>query len=323
MIELASWYFLLLIPLVIYLFFRKQKKSALKFSSVKLLKASAKKDAFKHKLGKFLTVAGLIFLIFALTRPQLQKETIPIDQKGIDIAIALDISSSMSSVDFEPNRLEVARETINEFIRGRTNDRISLIIFAGTAHTRIPLTLDHDILTQSLNEVSFDSLNRDGTAIGMAISVGLNRLKKSDSDSKIIILLTDGDNNAGEINPYTASQLAQDMGVKIYTIGVGSDRTIVEVTDIFGRVRRQAYEGGFDEELLKQIAQDTGGQYFRAKDPKALVQIFETIDRLEKSEFERDDFIQYMELYVVFAITGLVLLLLGIFFDKYYYTKIP
>ena len=323
MMELANWYFLILIPIVIYIFFKKKKKSALKFSSVKLLKTTAKKGVFKYNLGKYLIVAGLIFLIIALARPQLQKETMPIDQQGIDIAIALDISSSMSSVDFQPNRLEAARKTINEFIDGRTNDRISLIIFAGTAHTRIPLTLDHDILIESLNNVNFDSLNKDGTAIGMAISVGLNRLTKVISDSKIMILLTDGDNNAGEINPYTASQLAQDMGVKIYTIGVGSDKTIIEVQDIFGRTARQTYDGGFDEELLKQIAEDTNGQYYRARDPKTLEQIFKTIDQLEKSEFERDNFIQYKELYLGFAIAGLILLLFGIFFDKYYYTKIP
>lgn len=323
MMELANWYFLILIPLVVYMFLKKKKKSTLKFSSIKLLKTSAKKGAFKYKFGKYLMVAGLIFLIFALARPQLQKEIVPIDQKGIDIAIALDISGSMSSVDFEPNRLESARKIINEFIKERANDKISLIIFAGTAHTRIPLTLDHDILIESLNDVNFDSLNKDGTAIGMAISVGLNRLKKSNSDSKIMILLTDGDNNAGEINPYTASQLAQSMGVKIYTIGVGSDQTIMEVQDIFGRTTRQAYDGGFDEELLKQIARDTDGQYYRAKDPKTLEQIFKTINQLEKSEFEKDNFIQYKELYLGFTIVGLILLLLGIFFDKYYYTKIP
>ncbi|TYQ16879.1 UNVERIFIED_CONTAM: Ca-activated chloride channel family protein [Acetivibrio alkalicellulosi] len=319
----ANWYFLFFIPLVIYVFLRRQKKSALKFSSIKLLKHSGIMDSYKHKIGKYIILTGLCLLIFALARPRLPMDTAPVNQKGIDIAIAFDISGSMRSVDFEPNRLEAARKTIENFIDARLGDRISLIIFAGTAHTRIPLTLDHNILKESLREVNFDSVNKDGTAIGMAISVCLNRLKKSDSETKIMILLTDGDNNAGEINPYTASQLAKEMGVRIYTIGVGSDKTIMPYVDVWGRTGYQEFDEGFDEELLKSLAENTNGKYYRAKDPKSLDQIFATIDSLEKSEFQRENFIQYREFAFGLIKIGLIILLIGIFFDKYYYTKIP
>lgn len=321
--RINDWYFLLLIPLIAYLFLRKRKKSVLKFSSVKLIKSSGMKKTMKHKVGRFIILSGIIVLLVAMARPQLKQGEGPVAHKGIDIAIALDVSGSMKSVDFEPNRLEVARKTVDDFIDGRHDDRMSLIIFAGTAYTRVPLTLDHDILKQSLEGVSSESVNQDGTAIGMAVSVGLNRLKKSNSASKIMILLTDGENNAGDINPDTASELAKELGIKIYTVGVGTDRTIIPVEDIFGITRYQQYEGGLDEELLKRIAETTGGQYYRAKDPKALAQIFETIDKLERSKFEQDNFVQYDELAFGLIKIGLLLLLAGIFFDRYYFTQVP
>ena len=230
MIWFANWYFLLLIPLIIYMFLiRKKKKSVLKFSSTKLLKSSGMKKTVKHKIGKYLIASGVIILVIAMARPQMPEPKGFTEQKGIDIALLLDVSGSMQSVDFEPNRLEVARKTIEDFVGGRAHDRISLIVFAGTAYTKIPLTLDHNVVRESLDEVSSQSVNEDGTAIGMAISVGLNRLKKSDAASKIMILVTDGDNNAGSINPETASELAKEMGIKIYTVGVGTDKTIIPV----------------------------------------------------------------------------------------------
>ncbi len=322
MIHFASWYFLLLIPLVFFLFLMRKNKSVLKFSSVKLLESAGMKKTVKHKIGKYIILSGLTILLVALARPQLPQKAGPTSQKGIDITMALDVSGSMQSVDFEPNRLEVARKTMEDFIKGRTDDRISLVIFAGTAYTRVPLTLDHNILRESLAAVHSKSVNQDGTAIGMAVSVGLSRLKKSDSASRILILVTDGDNNAGEIDPNTASQLAKDLGVRIYTIGVGSDKTLIPV-DYFGQTRYQQVEGGLDEELLKNVANTTGGQYFRAKDPQALSQVFSTIDKLEKSKFQQDNFIQYFELAYYLIIIGLLLLLAGIFIDKYYFVQIP
>jgi len=322
MMRFANWQFLLLIPVAIGAFVFARKHSGLKFSSVKLLRRAGDKKTIKDKIGKILVLAGLILSLMAMARPQ---STIKIEftqKRGVDIAMIVDVSGSMQSVDFEPNRMEVARKTTDEFISQRAGDRISLIIFAGTAFTRVPLTLDHEIVRESLAQVTTDSVNTDGTAIGMAISVGLNRLKKSDAASKIIILLTDGNNNAGAIEPLTASKLAQDLGIRIYTIGVGSDEMIFP-RQVFGRTQYMRYPGGFDEELLKRIADDTGGQYFRAADSKSLARIYETINTLEKTEFNDDSFTEYDELAFPFIKAALVALLAGIFLDRFYYVQIP
>ena len=322
MIRFANWWFLLLIPVVIYLFLAVKKKRGLQFSSVKLLQSAGNRKTIKHKIGKILILCGMILLITALARPQTTIRTNLIKQQGIDIAMLLDVSGSMQSVDFEPNRLEVARETIDDFIAGRTGDRVSLIIFAGTAHTRIPLTLDHNIVRESLKGVTTESVYQDGTAIGMAVSVGLNRLEKSDAASRIMILVTDGDNNAGTIDPVTASNLARELGIRIYTIGIGSDTLILPV-DVFGQTQYQQYQGGFNEDLLKQIAETTGGQYFRAMDSKAMAKIFDTIDELEKTEFDDDNFKEYNELAFLLVALALVLLVAGIILDRYYFLQIP
>lgn len=322
MIRFASWYFLLFIPLPPVLFFVLKKKAALHFSSIKMLQASGMKKSIRYLSGKFLICLSMILLITALARPQRLDEEAPVSGQGIDIAMVLDVSGSMQSVDFEPNRLSVAVDTIDNFVSNRPQDRIAFIIFAGTAYTKIPLTLDHALIRQSLHEVNADSVNEDGTAIGMAISVGLNRLKKSNAASRIMVLVTDGDNNAGAINPTTASELARDMGVKIYTIGVGTDQTIIPV-NVFGQIRYQQTEGGLNEELLQNIAQTTGGQYYRAKDADALNRIFDNINQLEKSEFDRDHIRQYTELAFDLIKVALILMVLGIFLDRYYFVQIP
>ena len=322
MIRFVNWYFMLLIPAVVYLFILRKKKSALNFSSVKILENGGMKKTIKHRIGKFVTAATLILLVIALARPQLPEGNIPVHERGIDIAVVLDVSGSMQSVDFEPNRLAVALETIDKFIRQRPQDRISLIIFAGTAYTKIPLTLDHNIIRESLKEVSTESVNEDGTAIGMAVSVGINRLKKSDAASRIMLLVTDGDNNAGAISPEAASELAKELGIKIYTIGVGTDKTIIPVR-VFGQTRYQQMEGGLNEELLQAIADTTGGQYYRARDSRTLNDIFDNINKLEKTEFEQDHFKQYTDLAFIFIKFGLALLLIGIFLDRYYFVQIP
>lgn len=318
----ANLYFLIFIPLIILLFFISRKKSTLKFSSVKLLKSYGYKNTIKHKLGRYFILAGIILLVLAMARPQLPESNEQIAKQGIDIAMALDVSGTMQSVDFKPNRLEVARKTIDDFVQKRSSDRISLIVFAGTAYTRVPLTLDHNVVRESLKEISFDSVNEGRTAIGMAISVGLNRLKKSDSPSKIMIVVTDGANNAGSIDPDTASDLAKDLGIKIYTIGVGSDRTYIP-QEVFGKTVYQEVEGDLNEELLKNIAEKTNGQYYRAKDPEALSRIFEDISKLEKTRFDNDDFVQYTELAFILVKIALVLLTIGIFLDRFYYIRIP
>ena len=319
----ANWWFLLLIPAVIFLFWIARRKQGLKFSSVKLLRSAGAARTFRHKIGKILIVCGVILALIALARPQTTEKIDFIHQQGIDIAMILDVSGSMQSVDFKPNRLEIARKTIDDFISERTNDRIALVIFAGEAYTRMPLTLDHNVVRESLASVTTESVNQDGTAIGMAISVGLNRLKKSNAESKIMILATDGDNNAGAIDPVTASNLAQDMGIRIYTIGIGSDKMILPQQSFFGQTQYTQYEGGFDEDLLKRIAETTGGQYYRAMDAKALEQIFDTINELEKTEFEDDNYKQYNELAFPIIMAALAFLMAGIILDKFYFVQIP
>ena len=319
----ANWWFLSLIPVAIFLFWVARKKQGLKFSSVKLFRSAGAKKTFRYKIGKILIVSGIVLALAALARPQTTEKIDFIRQQGIDIAMILDVSGSMQSVDFTPNRLEIARKTIDEFISERTNDRVALVIFAGEAYTRIPLTLDHNVVRESLASVTTESVNQDGTAIGMAISVGLNRLKKSDAQSKIIILATDGDNNAGAIDPVTASNLAQDLGIRIYTIGIGSDKLILPVQSIFGQTQYQQIDGGFDEALLKQIAETTGGKYYRALDAKALGQIFDTINELEKTEFDDDNYKEYNELAFPIIMASLALLTAGIVLDKYYFVQIP
>ncbi|WBW98253.1 vWA domain-containing protein [Oceanirhabdus sp. W0125-5] len=318
----ANWYFFLLIPLVVYVFLWKKNKSAIKFSSVKLLMNSGMKKTIKHRIGKYFICAGVILLITALARPQLIDKEVDIKGEGIDIAVVLDISGSMESVDLKPNRLEAAKKTIEDFINERPNDRISLIIFAGSAYTKIPLTLDHNIIKESLVDIDSRYVKEEGTAIGMALSVGLNRLKKSESKSKIIILVTDGDNNAGAINPVTAAKLAKDMDVKIYSIGVGTDTTIMP-TLVSGKTIYKKYQGGLNEKLLEDISHETGGKYYRARYEKALSQIFSTINKLEKTEFDNDNFIRYKELGFMFIRLGFILLTVGIFMDRYYYMQIP
>lgn len=322
MFRFQNWYFLFLIPLVIYLFLIKKNRSSLQFSSVKLLKTAGLRETIKHKLGRYLITLALVLLIAALARPQFVEQNIRINQEGIDIALVLDVSSSMLSVDIEPTRLEAAKETLDNFIQKRVNDRLALIIYAGTAYTRIPLTLDKNIISESLKDVDINSVNQDGTAIGMGISTALNRLKKSDAESKIIVLLTDGVNNTGAIDPQTAATLARDMGIKIYTIGVGTDETVIPV-QFFGQTRYQRYEGGLDEKLLKEIADTTGAKYYRAAEKKVLSDIFKEIDHLEKSVFERDNFQQYSELAFIFIKFALPILLAGFFLEKYYFIRIP
>lgn len=320
----ADGWFLLLIPVAVCLFwFFWRKKRGLAFSSVKLLQRAGGSGSYKANIGKILVLCGVILSLIALARPQTAEKVDFIQQQGIDIVMLLDVSGSMQSVDFEPNRLEVARKTIDDFVAERASDRISLVIFAGEAYTRIPLTLDHSVVRESLADVTTESVNQDGTAVGMAISVGVNRLKKSDAASKIMILVTDGDNNAGAIDPVTASGLARDLGIKIYTIGIGSDRLILPVQNVWGQTQYRQFQGGFDEALLQRIAEETGGQYYRAMDAKALEQIFETINELEKTEFENDNYREYNELAFPVMMAALALLAAGVVLDRFLYVQVP
>lgn len=321
MFKLLNWYFLFLIIPIIYLFFLKKRHSSIKFSSVNLIKKSLKKRSLKSKIGKWLIFTAVIFFIIALARPQSVKNFNLSKKKGIDIALALDVSQSMMQEDFAPNRLEAGKEVINKFIDGRKNDRIGFVIFSGTAYTKIPLTNDYEAVKQIIKTVSYRDVSSNGTAIGMGIAVSVNRLKNSNAKSKVIILVTDGANNAGNIAPETAANLSKELGIKIYTIGVGSDTEAVR--DFWGNVTYQKRTDGPDEAILQKIAVNTGGRYFRATDERALAEIFNKIDKMEKSNIDSKSFVEYKEIFPLFVKIGLLFLIVGIILEKYIFIRIP
>jgi len=261
-------------------------------------------------LPKYLDLTALTLLIIALARPQTELSEESVYAEGIDICVVLDVSGSMLAKDFEPNRLEAAKVITKEFITGRENDRIGLVIFAKEAFTQCPLTVDHNAVVSLLDEIQSGFLE-DGTAIGNALASGVNRLKDSESKSKVIILLTDGVNNAGEIDPNSAAEIAGQFGVRVYTVGVG---TMGEAPyDIPGPLgmQRQMVPVEIDEPLLQKIATGTGGKYFRATDNQKLESIYQEIDRLERTRIEVSSFKRKSEKFIFFASAGLILVLLS------------
>ncbi|MDR8390152.1 VWA domain-containing protein [Aliifodinibius sp. S!AR15-10] len=258
-------------------------------------------------------------IVMAMARPQLQNTTVERNAEGIDIVMALDISTSMKAEDLKPNRFEAARNVAIDFIDKRLSDRIGLVAFARKSFTVVPPTLDYELLKRLLNDVQM-GIVEDGTAIGMGIATAVNRLKESEAESKVVILLTDGQNNSGEIDPVTAADLAVSYGIKIYTIGAGTRGTApYPVQDpVFG-TRYQNVKVDIDEEMLTRIANMTDGEYFRATNTERLQEIYERIDELEKTEIEEIIYTDYQDLYLRFLIPAFCLLLLGIACDKFFF----
>jgi Ca-activated chloride channel homolog len=255
--------------------------------------------------------ASLLLFIIALARPQLLNTYQVEEQKGMDILLTLDISGSMASVDFKPkNRLEVAKEVIAAFIEKRKTDRLGLVIFAATSYTKCPLTIDYDILKYYLHETELGELE-DGTALGMALATSVNRIRHAAAKTKIIILLTDGVNNRGEIDPRDAAKMARDFNIKVYTIGVGTrGEAPYPVLDSFGRQQYVMVSVEIDEALLQDIAKTTGGLYFRATDRDSLQNVFSEIDRWEKTKIKTKNYYETTELFPYFLALGLLILLL-------------
>ena len=305
---------LLGIPLIIRrLWGRGRKKSgSLRFSNVAQLKNAIPAGWTRYYgLLHVLRVVALILLVLVLARPQSDRGNESITTEGIDIVLTLDVSGSMQAEDFQPNRLEAAKKVAADFIRGRKNDRIGLVIFAGHSVTQAPLTLDYEVLLALLDKVHIGILQEDGTAIGMAIANSVNRLRQSEAKSKVIILLTDGVNNRGEIDPLTAANLAQALQLRIYTIGAGSKgRAFVTVDDQFFGKRRVSIQADLDEETLQKVAESTDGQYFRATDEESLANIYDEIEQLEKTKIDVKQYTEYVELfpYLLYAAFGLLCL---------------
>ncbi|UTW62120.1 VWA domain-containing protein [bacterium SCSIO 12741] len=259
-----------------------------------------------HGLIVFRLIAlGLI--IFVLARPQSSSSWEDVNTEGIDIVVCLDISGSMLAEDFEPNRLEASKEVAKEFIEGRPNDRIGLVVYAGESFTQCPLTTDHTVVKNLFQEVQFGQI-QDGTAIGMGLATAVNRLKKSDAKSKVIILLTDGQNTTGAISPVTAADIAKTYGIRVYTIGVGTNgQAPFPVETPFGRQYRHM-DVKIDEETLTSIADLTDGQYFRATDNDKLAEVYREIDKLEKSKTEVTEYRKKAEEFFPYLLAAVLLL---------------
>jgi len=315
--------FLLLIPLMIFFYFLNRKKQHSKINfSYSFINLSSIKSSLFHLLFlmKLLTT---VLIIIALARPQDTVVSSDILKKeGIDIMIAMDVSSSMLAEDFKPNRLEAAKSLAIEFIKRRKNDRIGLVIYSGESFTQCPLTTDHDILINLMNNVETGLIN-DGTAIGLGLANCVNRLKESKVESKIIILLTDGENNTGFIDPITAAVIAKDSSIKTYTIGVGSYGTAPYPTqDMFGRSIYVDVPAKIDENMLRAVADTTGGMYFRADNNSKLASIYQEIESLEKSEIEEIKYYNVTEKYSSFCLLALVIFLIEFILNYTYFKKI-
>jgi Ca-activated chloride channel family protein len=277
-----------------------------------------------------LTVMRLLaiaLIVVALARPQIVQGKETIKGQGVDIALALDISGSMAALDFQPqNRLEAAKQVIDEFIGKRAYDKIGLVVFASEAFSQAPLTLDRNALSRSLDQVRLatDLGLEDATAIGLGIANAANMLAQSSAESKIIILLTDGVHNAGEIDPLTAAEAAKALGIKVYTIGAAMPGQVpVPVTDVFGGTQIAYQESEIDEETLRQVADLTGGKYFRAEDTRGLKTIYDAIDKMEKSQVEVQVFNQYQELAGWLMVPALLLLLAQLVLGRTIFRVLP
>ncbi len=310
-----SPYFLMLIPLIIFLFYKMSNRAGIKIPGVNPLKKFKTKSK-KYLLGKLLILASLILMVIALARPQITSENKIIKKNGIDIVIALDLSNSMLTRDFKPNRLETAKALLNNFIDKRPNDRLSLVVFGGDAYTKVPLTFDHNVVKDITSKISTEDITSNtSTAIGMGLGISLNRLKDSTAKSKVIILITDGENNSGEMSPIGASNIAKELGIKIYTIGIGAK----ELPYGFGTIKNTE----LDENLLKEIASITHGEYFRASNEKELKTILDKIDELEKSKIDGRTYYEHIEIYENILKISLVLLIIGAFLEYLIFIRIP
>ncbi|NOZ60817.1 MAG: VWA domain-containing protein [Calditrichaeota bacterium] len=319
---------LVIIPILTYWYLKRKKQSSatIRFSNLNNLKqiSSTPTRRYRHILF-VLRMLVIALLIVAFARPQSSSKEEKVITEGIDIVLAMDVSSSMLAEDLDrhKNRLEVAKEVATDFIKGRTNDRIGMVVFSGKSYTQCPLTLDYGILIKFLDEIKIGMIE-DGTAIGMALATCVNRLKNSKAKSKVVILLTDGRNNRGEIDPITAAQIAKTFKIRVYTIGAGSrGQAMYPIDDPFLGKRYVPMQVDIDEELLNKIADITGGKYFRATDKKSLEKVYHDIGEMEKTKIEIKEFTRYTEKFVNYVLAALALLLLEIVLANTRFRKIP
>ncbi|MDH3205826.1 MAG: VWA domain-containing protein [Gemmatimonadota bacterium] len=300
-----------------------RRSGTLKYSAVDAVLASGSGQINGRRVPGFLRGLAICALVVAAARPQTGITSESVLTEGIDIVLVVDISSSMLAEDLQPNRLEAAKAVAAQFVAGRRNDRIALVAFAGEAFTQVPLTLDYSVVTSLLAELD-PGMVEDGTAVGMGLATAVKRLQASEATSKVVILLTDGRSNRGEIGPVTAARTAEALGVRVYTIGAGSRGTApVPVDDpLRGRVYANM-RVDIDEETLREVASVTGGQYFRATDEQSLAEIYAEIDELERTEIEVENFTQYAEQFPIPLGVGFILLLLELGLSQTVLRRLP
>jgi Ca-activated chloride channel family protein len=321
-----GWLFLLPLVAVVGLWdwWRSRNRVGVRYSSIATARGVPRSIWSRLRwLPSALRMGAFVLGIIALARPQDRNELKQLFAEGVDIMMVLDTSTSMRAQDFKPNRFEAAREVGADFIKGRTSDRIGLVVFAAKAFTQSPLTLDYDFLQVMLSEVEVGAIE-DGTAIGTALTVAVNRLKETEAKSKVVILLTDGQNNRGEIDPVTAAEVAKAIGIRVYAIGVGAYGEAPVMIDhpLVGRQQRMM-PVEIDEDMLRSVATETGGRYYRATDKEALRAIYSEIGDLEKTKIEEQIYTDYDERYATFLLPGFLLLLLEVLLSSTRLRRIP
>ena len=322
----AFFYALILVPFMVawYLWRGRKGTAPLKLSGFENLdeRAGSSRIWLRHLLA-FLRLLVVILIIVVLARPQSSNQWEQVTTEGIDIVLCMDVSGSMRAMDFKPNRLEASKNVGIEFVNAREEDRFGLVVFAGESFTQCPMTTDRAVVVNFMKEVEFGIIE-DGTAIGMGLATAVNRIRESKTKSKVIILLTDGVNNRGDIGPVTAAEIAAGYDIRVYTIGVGSKGDApIPVQDMFGRTVIRNMPVEIDEEVLRQIAVTTGGSYFRATDNNKLREIYQEIDQLEKTRLDVKQFSKKKEEYFPFLLAAMLILLIEILLRYTIFRTIP
>ncbi len=317
---LHPWYIILLLLIPVmewwYRYAGQKKEGTLRVSSANLLSSYFKKRGQnRNNFLRYLYYCFLVLIIIALAKPQWTRLSTETEVDVVDIVLVVDISSSMLAEDFPPNRLEVVKKTADQFIAKRKGDRIGLLVFAGETFIQCPLTVDISVLRNLLKEVTIVDRELDGTAIGMAIANATNRLRSSQATSKVMILLSDGSNNAGELDPLTAADMATEFNIRIYTIGAGTNESVTFIQN------RGYIKNEIDETTLIAIAERTGGKYFRATDEKSLVEIYTEIDGLERTKINVKEFISYKELFGFILCCALIIAIGQLSLSKYAFRR--
>lgn len=317
---------LLFIPLLIiyYIGWSRKRFGTLRYSSAQLLEGiTAGTGMWRRHVLFALRIFALVAVLIALARPQERNALQEMNAEGIDILLVIDISGSMRATDFKPNRLEAVKAVAQSFVDQRKNDRIGLNVFARESFIQCPLTTDHERVKEFTGSITIVNEKYDGTAIGMALAGGINRLRDSDAKSKVIVLLSDGSNNAGELDPITTSELARDFGIRIYTIGAGTRGTAALPVQTAIGIRNVQVKVDVDEETLTKIATITGGKYFRATDEKSLAEVYQEISEMETTQYSVREYIQHAELFYIPVLIALLLLALEYILERSIFRRFP